>query len=118
MIHVLLTGQLISDPVQRQTRTGGTFVTGTVRVSAGADSVVVGLVTFDAAACERLLKLQKGSGLSAAGVLEANTWVDREGNEKSGWRMVANEVMSLAQAQRQRKKQQGAEANEHDEALA
>jgi hypothetical protein len=110
MIAALISGSLIADPVRRQTRNGGTFATGTLRVSAGADSVVVGLVTVDAAACERLLKLQ---GVRPVGCRRAGgEHLDRqEGKERSGWRLAVTEIMSLAQARRRR-----AEAAEEVEA--
>jgi single-strand DNA-binding protein len=114
VIYALLQGTLVADPVARETRNGARFVTGTIRVASGVDTIFVGLAVFDEAACDRLGKLQKGSAVSAAGTFEANIWTDREGREKSGWRLTATEIMSLAQAQRRRKDA----ATEPDESLA
>ena len=114
MIHALVQGALIADAVPRTTRKVAPFVTATIRVLAGEGEVYVGLVVFDPTACERLAALKAGAGVCAGGELQSNNWTSKDGQARTGWRMVANEILSIAQAQRKRRKD--AEADEPEEA--
>ncbi len=105
MIAALIQGELVADPVARIAANGKPYWTATVRVSAGADALFVGVSTFDDDAGERLMKLRKGSTLAAAGTLEATSWTDRDGNERAGWRLTATELLSVHQARRQRERE-------------
>lgn len=102
MIGALIQGELQSDPVERTTAKGGQFVTATIRVPAGAEALFVGVAVFDATACERLLRLRKGSTVAAAGTLEATAWTGKDGEERRGWRLTAVEVLSVYQARKKR----------------
>ena len=107
MISALITGDLISDPVERTTAKGAPFVTATMRVPAGADALLVGIATFDRTAGERLAKLHKGASVAVAGTLEATEW-EKDGETRKGWRLTATEVLSVYQA-RKRREVEGAE---------
>lgn len=100
MIGALIQGVLAGDPVARTTSSGNTFWTANVRVPVGDDALFIGLATFDATAGARLMQLAKGSSIAAAGTLESNSWTARDGSERSGWRMTANEIMSVYQARK------------------
>jgi single-stranded DNA-binding protein len=102
MIGALIQGALVGDPTERITANGKPFWTATMRVAAGSDSLFVGLATFDTKAGERLMRLTKGAALAAAGTLEPHSWTDREGKERSGWRLTATEVLSVHQARKRR----------------
>lgn len=102
MIEALTTGELIADPVERQTRTGKPFWTATLRVPAGSESILVGLAVFSETAGGRLAQLRKGAKLAAAGTLEPATWTGKDGTERTGWRLTASELLSVHQARKRR----------------
>ena len=102
MISALLQGTLVTDPVRRVTSSAADFWTATVRVAAGDDALFVGIATFEPVAGERLMKLAKGGTLAAAGTLEQNTWRDKAGEERRGWRLTASGILSLNQARKRR----------------
>ncbi|MBN9425297.1 MAG: single-stranded DNA-binding protein [Burkholderiales bacterium] len=103
MISALVTGDLVSDPVQRTTQAGVPFVTANLRVAAGEQAVFVGLSTFSQTAIDRLADLKQGATIAAVGVLEQRVWTDREGNERTGWRLTANEIMTPYMAGKRRR---------------
>lgn len=102
MIAAMIQGELVADPVRRQTAKGTEFVTASVRVAAGAEALFIGIACFDDTGCERLAKLRKGAAVAAAGTLETNVWQTKEGEERRGWRLTATEVLSVYQARKRR----------------
>lgn len=110
MISALVVGELIADPVQRQTREGKPFTTATLRVPAGPESVLVGLATFSETASARLLQMTKGGAIAATGTLEVHAWVTRDGDERQGWRLTAVEVLTHYAATKRRKAAEGSDA--------
>jgi len=102
MIEALTTGELIADPQERTTRTGKPFWTATLRVPAGTDSILVGLAVFSASAGARLVQMRKGAKIAAAGTLEPATWTGKDGQERTGWRLTAGEILSVHQARKRR----------------
>lgn len=109
MIAAMIQGELVADPVQRTTAKGGAFVTATVRVAAGAEALFVGVACFDATGCERLAKLRKGAAVAAVGTLEATIWQTKDGEERRGWRLTANEVLTVYAARKRRATGEGSE---------
>jgi single-stranded DNA-binding protein len=107
MISALVTGDLVGDPVERTTQAGKVFVTATLRVPAGEESVFVGVAAFSETAAARLAQMKRGSSVAAVGVLEVNNWTDREGNARSGWRLTASEVLSPYAATKKRREAEG-----------
>lgn len=103
MMLALIQGALSADPVERTTSKGARFATATVRVNAGAESMFIGVAAFDLTAAAKLLALHKGDALAATGALEPNNWVDREGNERHGWRLSATALLTTYEAGRRRK---------------
>jgi single-stranded DNA-binding protein len=102
MIGALIQGELIADPQARTASNGKPFWTATMRVSAGAEALFVGVSTFSEPAGERLMRLHKGAALAAAGTLEATEWTGRDGEPRRGWRLTATEVLSVYQARKRR----------------
>lgn len=103
MITALVIGELIKDPAERQTAQGKPWASAILRVAAGSESVLVNVTTFSTEAIQKLSKLQKGDSLAATGSLEMNRWADRDGNERTGWRLTASAVMTVYEANRRRK---------------
>jgi len=102
MIAALIQGELIADPIQRETAKGVPFATATVRVPAGAEALFFGVAAFDATAAARMAKLHKGACIAAAGTLEATEWKSRDGEARKGWRLTASEVLSVYSARKRR----------------
>ena len=104
MIAALLIGELSSDPIARTSANGTRrFATANLRVPAGDAAQFIGLAAFDRTAAEKLLRLKKGDACAATGTLTSNVWTDREGNERSGWRMTAAQILSVYEATKRRK---------------
>jgi single-stranded DNA-binding protein len=109
VIGALVTGTLVGDPVERQTREGKPFVTATARVAAGEDAIFVGIAAFEPTAAARLLQMRKGGVVAACGVLEVNNWTTQAGEARTGWRMTASEVMTSYAATKKRREGVGDE---------
>lgn len=103
MISALIQGALFADPVERETAKGGRYATASIRVSAGAEQLFIGLSTFEAPAVEKLLGLKKGDQVAATGTLEPNVWTTRDGTERKGWRLTATAILTVYEAGRRRK---------------
>lgn len=102
MIEVRATGDLTADPVERQTRAGRPCWTATLRVPAGPDSLLIGLTVFSETAGAWLAPLRKGAKIACAGTLEPAAWTGRDGQERTGWRLTATEVLSVHRARKRR----------------
>lgn len=102
MIDALIAGDLSTEPAERTASNGKTFWTASARVPAGSEAIFVGITVFDPKAGERLMQLHKGSSVAAVGTLEANTWTDKAGAERKGWRLLAHEILSVYQARKRR----------------
>jgi hypothetical protein len=96
------TGTLVSDPVRRTSQKGAVFATGTVRAGSGDAVIFVGIVAFGAAA-DRLLEPTNGDAVSATGRGELRLCAGRDGAERHGPRIVANEVIAAKPRPRERK---------------
>lgn len=106
MIGAIIQGDLASDPVERSASNGKPYWTASARVATGAEAIFVGISTFDATAGARLMQLRKGSPLAAVGTLEATVW-EKDGEERRGWRLTSNEILTAHQA-RKRSNDEGA----------
>ena len=89
MIGAVVSGTLVGDPVERQTRERKPFVTATARVAAGEDAIFIGLAAFNETSAERLLQMRAGGAVSACGVLEQTHWTAKDGTARNGWRLTA-----------------------------
>jgi len=107
MIGAVVTGTLVADPVERQTREGKPFMTATLRVPAGEDALFIGVAAFDERAAERLARMSKGGTVAACGVLEQNTWTAKDGSERTGWRLTASEILTAYGATKKRRSAEG-----------
>lgn len=107
MIGAVVSGTLVGDPVERVTREGKAFTTASLRVPAGEDAVFVGVAAFNPVAAGRLAQMRKGGAVAAVGVLEQTTWTGKDGNERTGWRLTASEVLTGYAATRKRRAAEG-----------
>jgi single-stranded DNA-binding protein len=100
MLHCLVLGTLISDPVRRTTKTGNPFGTGTLRVATeDGESVLASIAAFGDMA-QPLLAHHQGSTLSVAGKARLTSWTGKDGAEKHGISITVTELASAAAARR------------------
>ena len=91
MMRALVTGFGVSDPVKRTTKTGGDFVTASMRDGAH----LVSLTAFHEELVERLMRLHRGDSLAAAGAFEPTAWTDKTGAERHGFRLTVSSILTL-----------------------
>ncbi len=98
MIRASIYGRLGADPVERQTKNGKVMVTASLAVSAGrpdADQETqwFNLIAFGRAA-EALARHAKGDLLAAMGPLHRTRFTGRDGQEREGWSLTAESIVS------------------------
>ncbi|BCX88505.1 single-strand DNA-binding protein [Methylomarinovum tepidoasis] len=99
MMQAAIHGRLGRDPETRITSTGKTMATCSVAVdvtahNAEADETIwIRLVAFRRLA-DQLARHRQGDMVSAFGRLVLNRWIGRDGEERTGWEMVANDLVS------------------------
>jgi single-stranded DNA-binding protein len=88
--YVLVSGALIADP---QCREGakGPFTTATIRAGNGDEAILVSAIAFGAEG-ERLLEFVKGEALAVSGRARLTSWAGRDGVEKHGISVVAEQI--------------------------
>ena len=98
MIRASIYGRLGADPVERETKNGSLMVTGSLAVSAGrpdADEETqwFNLIAFGRVA-ETLARHVKGELLAAMGPLYRSRFTGRDGQEREGWSLTVESVVS------------------------
>ena len=98
MITAAIYGRLGGDPIERQTKNGKVMVTVTVAVDAArhgadADTAWISLVAFGRAA-EALARHVKGDLIGCMGALYRNRYTARDGQEREGWSLTLQSIMS------------------------
>lgn len=95
MIHALLTGNLYGNPQARTAANGKEYVTAKVKAD-GKDGVATwcSIIAFGEQA-DRLLTLGDGAVLSVSGKAEINVWLDKQGEPRAGFSLVADQVATL-----------------------
>jgi single-stranded DNA-binding protein len=105
MLNILASGTLVSDPRQRTTAAGKAFATGQMRVPAeDAEALLVSIIAFNADAVTGLLALSKGGALAIAGRAKLTSWTGQDGAEKHGLSVVADQVLTIYQIEKRRKR--------------
>ena len=95
MLNILATGTLVSDPKPRQSATGKTYATVSMRVPTDdAETVLASLIAFNADAVTSILALSKGDCLSVAGRAKLSEWLGPDGVEKRELSVVAGQVLT------------------------
>lgn len=97
-LHVLALGSLVADPVRR-TGAKGNFATATLRVATEDGAILVSAIAF-AAAAESLLVLRQGGAVAVSGRARLSKWTSRDGQERHGLAIVAEQVASAGAARR------------------
>jgi single-stranded DNA-binding protein len=88
-LYLFATGALTSDP-QRREGANGPFTTATIRAT-GDEPVLVSLIAFGTDG-ERLFEYSKGDALAVSGRARMTSWPGRDGAEKHGISVVAEQI--------------------------
>ncbi len=98
MIRASLYGRLGADPIERETRNGKAMVTVSLAVSAGRPDADEETVWFSLAAfgrtAETLARHAKGDLIAAMGPLHRTRFTGRDGQERQGWSLTVESVVS------------------------
>lgn len=104
MIEAMISGKLQGQPDQRTAKTGRTFVTARIRVSAGAEEThFVRITAFSDSACTSLLALGDGDALAVAGTLKVGVWTPQGGEPRVNLDLVASQVLTAYHVERKRR---------------
>jgi single-stranded DNA-binding protein len=106
MLTVLASGTLVSDPRQRQGANARAYATAAMRVpSEESESMLLSIITFNDTAVAALLALKKGDGLAVTGRAKLTSW-EKNGEQRHGLSIVAEQIMTVYQHDMRRKRSQ------------
>lgn len=109
MLNVLASGTLVRDPQERTSANGKPYCTALLRVPCeDAEALLVSVIAFNADAVQALLALAKGDALAVAGRAKLNSW-QRDGEQKHGLDVVADQVLTAYQVDKRRRASRPAE---------
>lgn len=95
MIRALITGTLYGNPQTRTSQVGKPYVTAKIRADGkNGESVWCSIIAFGEIA-DRLMTLADGAALAVSGKAEINGWLDKSGEPRAGFSLVADEVATL-----------------------
>jgi single-stranded DNA-binding protein len=104
MMHVMIMGPLIADPVVRTGKSGKPYTTATLRVAGeGAEAFLASLIAFSPTASEALAAHRKGDTICAGGRASLRRWESKDGQTNHGLSIVCESVMSEFQFSTRRK---------------
>jgi single-stranded DNA-binding protein len=106
--HVLIAGTLFRAPEQKISKTGKPFVVATIRAKDGEASQWWKLLCFSESGCAELMRLSDGDAVSAQGALKVEQY-ERDGAVKLSLTCMADSVLALRPAPKQRKAKETAE---------
>jgi Single-strand binding protein family len=96
MIHALITGKLLTDPVQRTSKNGNPFVTLTIAAPTGGEAdTTASVICFPEATCQQMLALSKGDAVSLVGKITPKIYVDRNNESRASLDAVAELALSV-----------------------
>ena len=109
MLSILATGTLVNDPKSRTSAAGKLYATASLRVPAeDSDALLVSVIVFNADAVAAILALQRGDSCAIAGRAKLSEW-ERDGETRHGLSVVADKVLTVYAAGKQRKAAREAE---------
>ncbi len=101
-IRMIVHGNVVSEPVQRTTRTGGVFVTFSVastprrRTADGRfvdrETTFVDVICFDSLAANAAFSLHKGQPVTVEGDFSLRRWVKADGHERESPQVEASHI--------------------------
>jgi hypothetical protein len=106
--HVLISGTLYRSPEQKTAKSGKPYVAATIRCKNGEASQWWKVLCFSESGCAELMRLGDGDAVSAQGALKVETY-DRDGAVKLSLTCMADAVLPLRAAPKQRKVKESTE---------
>jgi len=104
MLTALAAGTLTADPVERTSTAGKPYATALMRVPCeDAEALLCSLIAFAPEAVRALMLLTKGDGLAVAGRGKLTSWEAKNGEQRHGLSVVADQVLSAYQVEKRRK---------------
>jgi len=116
MNQVIITGNLGDDPKDFYTPDGVAISTFQMAFRSGKDKtswVKVNCYNKQAELATRCL--HKGARIAVNGILDQQKWNDEQGNQKSGYRVIANQIEFIKTDGRGFNKDAGTEGEHHNE---
>src|SRR4051794_9272207 len=101
-IRLMVTGALLTDPIERTTAKNTPYATFTLRSGEGDAAVLVNCAAFDQEAATEILAARKAELLCVTGRGELRSWIGKDGAEKHGLSCTVDRVLTLHGAQRTR----------------
>jgi single-stranded DNA-binding protein len=98
-LHVLVVGVLTADPQRRTNAAGKSFAIGTIRAATDDGPVLISTIAFGDQTTQ-LLAHQRGQALALSGRAKLTSWTAKDGTEKHGVSVVAEQIASAASARR------------------
>lgn len=99
MLQCLISGKLTKPPARRTSQGGTEYVTACILANAGKDeSYIVNAVAFSDSACDAIMGLQAGDGVSIAGSFKPSGWQKEDGTIGISVSVIANTVLTTADA--------------------
>jgi single-stranded DNA-binding protein len=113
MLTLLASGTLAKDPQERATAAGKPYCTALVRVPCeDAEALLCSVIAFSPEPVQALLTLAKGDAVAIAGRASLRTW-ERDGEQHHGLSIVADQVLSVYQVEKRRRRSTNPEEAEH-----
>lgn len=107
MLTALASGTLVRDPKQRTSAAGKPFATALMRCPVeDAEPALVSVIAFSEAAVRALLALHQGDALAVAGRAKMTSW-EREGEQRHGLSVVADQVLTAYHVEKRRRQVRG-----------
>ena len=109
MIDALIAGKVYGTPKQGTSKTGNTYTTAKMKVSAGnSEMLLCGVIAFDSKAQAALLALAEGDSVALTGTLTPKVYRGKDGEYKPYLDMVAHGVLTAYHVKRKRMAIEGA----------
>jgi single-stranded DNA-binding protein len=102
-VHALVTGSLFRALEQRTSKNGRTYITTTVRIKDGDESLFVRVVMFSESAQTELMRLADGDSVTVQGLLKCELYTAGDGSTKVSLNIVADHVLALRAPPSERK---------------
>jgi single-stranded DNA-binding protein len=111
MTFALVNGQLFRAPEQRTSKTGKPYVTATLKVKDGEASQWWRVTAFSESAQAEIMRLAEGDSLAVQGSFKAEIYTPDGGETKLSLSIIADRVLALRQAPKERKAPKEPEAS-------
>ena len=112
--HVLITGAIFRAPESRISKSGKPFWTATIKAKGDDALTWWKIIVFSESAGAELLRLSDGDAVSAQGALRVETY-DKDGMTKVSLTCIADAVLPLRAAPKERKAKAGAASRDRPE---